>query len=86
MFKKDLEEINNKLFKIEEKDENYTENPKWKYLRRQQDLMYLAEAMDELKELKSKVDFYNKKIATLEKYIEDHKGILKDGTNKQELL
>lgn len=86
MFKKDLEEINNKLFKIEEKDENYRENPKWKYYRRQQDLMYLAQAMEELKDYKNKVDFYNKKIESLEKYIAEHKGILKDGTNKQELL
>ena len=86
MFKQDLKEINQKLFKIEERDPNYLENKQWKYLRRQQDLMYLAEAMDELKDLKSKVDFYTKKIQTLEKFIEEHKGILNNGTNKQELL
>ena len=86
MFRRDLEEINNKLFKIEEKDENYRENPKWKYYRRQQDLMYLANAMEELKECKNKFEFYKKKIESLEKYIAEHKGILNDGNNKEELL
>lgn len=86
MFKKDLEEINIKLLKIEEKDVNYRENKQWKYYRRQQDLMYLAQAIEELKDYKNKVDFYNKKIESLEKFIEEHKGILKNGTNKQELL
>lgn len=48
--------------------------------------MYMAQAKQELIELKNKVDNYNKRIAYLEEFLEKHKGLLENGTNKQELL
>lgn len=78
MFTKDIEDYAIILQSIEDKDENYRENPKWKYYRRQQDLMYLAKAKQEIIELKIKVDKYTKRIAYLEEYLEKNKHILEN--------
>lgn len=86
MFRKDIINYADAMQKIEDKDPNYMENEKWQYYRKQQDLMYMAQAKQELIELKNKVDYYNKRIKQLEDFIEKHKGLLENGTNKQELL
>lgn len=86
MFRKDIINYADAMQKIEEKDVNYRENKKWQYYRKQQDLMYMAQAKQELVELRHKVDYYNKRISQLEEFLEKHKGLINDGNNKQELL
>ena len=76
MFYKEVVDYNDILQRIEEKDDNYRENPKWQYYRRQQDLIYLAKAKQELNQLRIKVDANNKRIKFLEDYIENHRHIL----------
>lgn len=44
-----LLDLDKKIRKIEDKDENYTENPKWKKLRKQQDMCYEQLAERKLK-------------------------------------
>lgn len=82
MFYKEIKDYEEILQRIEEKDSNYRENPKWQYYRRQQDLMYLAKAKQELLELKTKVDGYNKRIKYLEEYLEKHKDLLSEVNNE----
>ena len=80
MFRKDIINYADAMQKIEDKDPNYRENEKWQYYRKQQDLMYMAQAKQELIELKNKVDHYNKRIKQLEEFLEKNKGLLENGT------
>ena len=76
MFSKEIEECAVMLQSIEERDENYRENKKWQYYRRQQDLMYMAKAKQELLELKMKVERYNKRIVYLEDYLDKNRHLI----------
>ena len=84
MFSKEIESYEVILQNIEEKDENYMDNPKWQYYRRQQDLMYLAKAKQELMELRAKVDRHNKRIAYLEEYIDKNRYLIEESRNDHE--
>ena len=83
MFSKEIEECAVMLQSIEERDDNYRENKKWQYYRRQQDLMYMAKAKQEVLELKVKVERYNKRIAYLEEYLEKHRDLLEEIKNER---
>ena len=76
MFSKEIEECAVMLQSIEEKDENYRENEKWQYYRRQQDLMYMAKAKQEVAELKMKIERYNKRIVYLEDYLDKNRHLI----------
>lgn len=78
MYNRDIADYNEILQRIEEKDPNYRENPKWQYYRKQQDLMYLAQAKQELIELKQKVETHNKRIKYLEEFIEKYKYLIEE--------
>lgn len=82
MFSKEIEECAVMLQSIEERDENYRENKKWQYYRRQQDLMYMAKAKQELLELKMKIERYNKRIVYLEDYLDKNRHLIEE--NKDE--
>lgn len=76
--REDLYIIACKIEKIEAKDSNFQQNPKWVALRKQQDEMFRVFAKQELKYHKGKVDENvsstieesKKKIADYEEYLE----------------
>ena len=84
MYYKEIADYNEILQRIEENDANYRENPKWQYYRKQQDLMYLARAKQELIELKQKVEIHNKRIKYLEEYIEKYRYLINEVRNDSE--
>lgn len=84
MYNRDIADYNEILQRIEEKDPNYRDNPKWQYYRRQQDLMYLAQAKQELIELKQKVETHNKRIKYLEEFIEKYKYLIEEVKDAKE--
>lgn len=83
MFYKEIKNYEEILQRIEDKDPNFRENPKWQYYREQQDLMYLTNAKQELLELKQKADGYNKRIKYLEGYIEKYRYLIEGVKNEK---
>ena len=70
-----LEKLNKKINKLEENDDDFSQNPKWKELRKQQDNAFLELA--KIKEQEYKLLGQKEKSRDLENIINDYKRFIK---------